>query len=154
MVKRWVLAAVVAGAAVLLALQAVPCGRAHFNPPVRKEPAWDSPQTRALVARACFDCHSNETTWPWYASVDPMSWLIQRDVEEGRRALNYSEWDRSQKEGAESAKSVPKGEMPPWYYTAVQWKAWLSPAEREALIRGLTATLGLGDGGRERVSRD
>ncbi len=155
MVRRAILTAAVAGAAVLLMLQAVPYGRTHSNPPVRREPLWDSPRTRALVARACFDCHSNETTWPWYASVAPMSWLIQRDVEEGRRALNYSEWDRPQKEGAESAKSVRKGEMPPWYYTIVQWKARLSPAEREALIQGLTATLGSGGGeSRERRSRD
>ncbi len=51
----------VAAAAVFLLLQVVPFGRMPSNPPVTREPAWDSPQTRALAVRACFDCHSNET---------------------------------------------------------------------------------------------
>src|SRR5687768_3027163 len=79
---RWLGVAIVG---VLAAVQLVPYGRDHTNPPVRQEPAWDRPQTRALVARACFDCHSNETTWPWYSHIAPVSWLIQRDVVEGRR---------------------------------------------------------------------
>lgn len=137
-VARWA-ALVVIG--IFLAIQLVPYGRAHTNPPARREPRWDSQQTRQLARRACFDCHSNETVWPWYSSIAPMSWLVQRDVDEGRRKLNYSEWDRPQKEASESAKSVRKGEMPPWYYP---W-ARLSPAERETLVRGLAATFGEDD---------
>ena len=75
-----------------VAIQAVPYGRAHDNPPVRSEPQWDSPVTRDLVVRACFDCHSNETIWPWYANIAPISWLTTRDVDEGRDELNFSEW--------------------------------------------------------------
>src|SRR5215216_1353338 len=77
-------------------LQLVPYGRRHDNPPTTREPAWDDPTTRALAVRACFDCHSNETRWPWYSYVAPVSWLTQRDVDEGRRELNFSEWDRQQ----------------------------------------------------------
>ena len=132
---RWAALGVIA---VFLAIQLVLYGRVHTNPPVRREPPWDTPQTRQLAVRACFDCHSNETIWPWYSSIAPMSWLVQRDVDQGRRKLNYSEWDRSQEEAGESAKTVRKGEMPPWYYP---W-ANLSTAEREALIRGLQATFG------------
>ena len=55
----------------------VPFGHSHTNPPVTKEPAWNSPDTRALVQRACFDCHSNQTTWPWYSHVAPVSWLCK-----------------------------------------------------------------------------
>jgi mono/diheme cytochrome c family protein len=69
------------------AIQLVPYGRDHINPQVTQESRWDSARTRALAARACFDCHSNETVWPWYSNVAPVSWLIQRDVDEGRRAL-------------------------------------------------------------------
>ncbi|NVB82954.1 MAG: cytochrome C, partial [Kofleriaceae bacterium] len=65
-------------------MQLVPYGRARSNPPVASEPAWDSPRTRELAVRACFDCHSNETKWPWYARVAPMSWVLERDVEIGR----------------------------------------------------------------------
>jgi hypothetical protein len=67
----------------LAVAQAIPYGRGHSNPPVTKEPAWDSSRTRELAKRACFDCHSNETTWPWYSNVAPESWLIQRDVDAG-----------------------------------------------------------------------
>jgi hypothetical protein len=91
-----------------------------------------------LSARACFDCHSNETFWPWYSNIAPISWLIERDVKKGRRELNFSEWNESQEEAHESAKTVRKGSMPPWYYP---W-AGLSSAERQELIRGLEGTVG------------
>jgi hypothetical protein len=136
---RWIGIAVVV---VFLGIQLVPYGRAHTNPPVRQEPPWDSPQTRELTVRACYDCHSNETTWPWYSYVAPTSWLIQRDVDQGRREVNYSEWDRPQREARESAETVQRGTMPPWYYTLLHPAARLSPSEREALIRGLEATFG------------
>ncbi len=70
---------------------------------------------RRLAAAACFDCHSNETEWPWYTSVAPFSWLTQHDVEEGRAALNFSEWDRPQ-ETDEVTEAIREGSMPPWYY--------------------------------------
>jgi mono/diheme cytochrome c family protein len=137
-------------AAAILALQLVPYGRSHTNPAGRVEPRWDSRVTRALAVRACYDCHSNETVWPWYSFVAPVSWLAQRDVDEGRRKLNFSEWDQPQKEARESAKAVRKGEMPPWFYALVQPDARLTAAESEALIAGLGATLGT----KERKARD
>ena len=110
----------------VLILQLVPYGRRHSNPPVRVEPRWDGPTTRVLAVRACYDCHSNETVWPWYSHVAPVSWLVQRDVDEGRRKLNFSEWDRPQKEAHESAKTVRKGEMPPWFYILIHPDARLT----------------------------
>jgi hypothetical protein len=74
-----------------------------------------------------------------------MSWLAQRDVEEGRRKLNFSEWDRPQKEARESAETVRKGEMPPWFYVPLHPDARLTPEETRALIAGLEATLGRKD---------
>ena len=126
----------------VIAVQLVPYGGDHVNPPITREPPWDRPETRALAARACFDCHSNETAWPWYSHVAPLSWLIQRDVREGRRALNYSEWDRTQDEAHESAKSVAKGAMPPWFYAWPGTDARLTAAERARLVAGLEATFG------------
>jgi hypothetical protein len=73
------------------AIQLVPFGHDHANPAVVKEPAWPDPQTRQLAQRACFDCHSNQTSWPWYSNIAPVSWLVQRDVLEGRQRLNFSE---------------------------------------------------------------
>lgn len=125
----------------LVLIQLVPYGRNHANPPVQQEPAWNLAETRMLTQRACFDCHSNETKWPWYSTVAPSSWLVQKDVNEGRRALNFSEWGRPQKEANEAATTVAKGEMPPRSYVAVHPEARLEQSQREALIRGLRATI-------------
>lgn len=141
---RWIVIAVVA---IVLLIQAAPYGRDHANPPVREEPKWDTPRTRELTVQACFDCHSNQTVWPWYSNIAPLSWLIERDVKEGRRELNFSEWNRTQDEAHESAGTVRKGSMPPWYYP---W-AGLSSAERQELIAGLERTLGSRE--RERPGR-
>jgi len=126
----------------LVAIQLVPYGRDHANPPVLAEPHWDSPQTRALFFRACGDCHSNQTVWPWYSNVAPVSWLIAHDTLDGRRKLNVSEWGRPRNKGDEAAKTVRKGEMPPWFYMPLHANAQLTPEERQALIAGLTATFG------------
>jgi mono/diheme cytochrome c family protein len=137
-------AALVCAAALLV--QLVPYGRAHTNPPVTQEPAWDSPRTRELAQRACFDCHSNETAWPAYASVAPFSWIVQDHVDEGRSVLNFSEFDRPQDEAEEAAEVVLEGEMPLWDYALMHPSARLSPEETRALADGLAATLG-GEGG-------
>ncbi len=138
--KSWIAKGVVLLGALFVLIQVIPYGHNHTNPPVLQEPNWDSPQTRELVKRACFDCHSNETEWPWYSNVAPISWLVQRDVQEGRSVLNFSEWNRPQKEPYEAIEVVEEGEMPPIQYWLIQSKARLTPAEREALIRGLKAT--------------
>ena len=127
--------------ALVIALQLVPYGRAHTNPPVIAEPSWDAPGTRELARQACFDCHSNETAWPVYASIAPASWLVQHDVEDGRAALNFSEWSRPQKEADEASEVVRDGEMPPRAYTLVHGHARLSPADRDRLAQGLARTI-------------
>lgn len=127
----------------LLAIQLVPYGRAHSNPPVTGEPAWASPETRALATQACFDCHSNQTEWPAYAHIAPASWLVQRDVSEGRAALNFSEWPRPQKEAKEASEAVLEGKMPPAAYALVHAHARLSAADRDRLARGLASTVGV-----------
>lgn len=134
-------AAVAAGAA-LIGLQLLPYGRDHVNPPVVMEPRWDQPATRELAARACFDCHSNETRWPWYSNVAPASWFVQRHVDQGREVLNFSEWQRPQAEAHESAESLLEGEMPMASYSLLHTSARLSPSETRALAQGLTASLG------------
>jgi mono/diheme cytochrome c family protein len=129
--------------AVLLAMQVVPYRQDRENPPVLAEPAWDRPVTRALAARACFDCHSNETAWPWYSKVAPISWLLDRDVGAGRTAFNMSEWtDPAPNALAAAARRVRSGEMHPWYYRLVRRTARLSTAERAELARGLEAMFG------------
>lgn len=121
-------------------IQLVPYGRDHTNPPVLAEPSWSSPEVRALAVAACYDCHSNETRWPWYSQVAPVSWLVQHDTEEGRRELNFSEWSRPQRKASKAAKSVEKGQMPLFIYLPTHPEARLSAAERAQLIEGLRAT--------------
>ncbi len=124
-------------------IQAVPFGRDHENPPVVREPAWDSPNTRAMAERACFDCHSNETVWPWYTLAAPFSWLIYRDVQEGRREVNFSDWQDGRRDGEKSKEireQIAGGEMPPWQYRLVHAEARLTGEERRQLVEGLAAT--------------
>lgn len=125
-------------------IQLVPYGRAHTNPPVTAEPQWDSPATRDLAMRACADCHSNETTWPWYSNVAPFSWLIQHDVQEGRTILNLSEIDHTLFGQDHAARAVQNGEMPVNYYTWMHSGAKLTEAERQALVDGFIRTFGTG----------
>ncbi len=136
---RWGVLAVVV---LFVLIQLVPYGRNHTNPPVLAEPEWDSPQTRELAVRACFDCHSNETKWPFYSHIAPMSWLVQKDVDEGRSRLNFSEWTRPQQDADDAAEVVREGTMPLKQYLILHPEARLSAAEREALANGLEATIG------------
>lgn len=139
--KRLVVRLLIGIAAFALLLQAIPYGRDHTKPPVRMEPDWDSAMTRSLAVRSCFDCHSNETLWPWYSNISPVSWLVERDVTEGRSRLNFSEWDRQQLSAEYAAAVVQAGEMPPWFYTMIHADARLSAVEKNALIQGLRASL-------------
>ena len=85
----WFTIGAVAAVIVLVTVGAVGL---ESNPPAQREPAWDSPQTKALAQRACYDCHSNETVWPFYANLPVSSWLVVFDTYRGRRNLNFSEW--------------------------------------------------------------
>ena len=113
---------------------------AHTNPPVERTIEWDSPQTEALARAACFDCHSNETTWPWYSYVAPISWFVADHVHEGRSKFNVSEWPSG--EGDEAAKEVREGGMPLWEYTVLHPDAKLTQAEQSEFIAGLEKTFG------------
>jgi hypothetical protein len=143
-VLRWAAAVLVV---FFLILQAIPYGRAHDTPGTVREPPWDSPRTRELAVRACFDCHSNQTAWPWYSHVAPVSWYVQRHVEEGRGELNFSEFGIGRQETSDTAEVVRDGTMPPGYYLPLHSAARLSDEERAALIRGFQATFGLRRGG-------
>ncbi|MGC9969627.1 MAG: heme-binding domain-containing protein [Bryobacteraceae bacterium] len=124
-------------------------GAAQFFPPQRTNPPSDpsasfealakpSPELAAIVERACRDCHSNRTVWPWYSRVAPVSWLVAGDVREGRENLNFSEWNLLTPEMSRSrmrkvCEEVKSGDMPPWSYTLVHSRAKLSGADVQAL---------------------
>lgn len=129
-------------AVVGFAIQLVPYGWSHENPAITAEPQWSAPRTRELFFRACGDCHSNETKWPLYSRIAPISWLVYRDVQEGREHLNVSEWNRAQKDAHEAAEELQKGAMPLPIYVPLHPEARLSAAEKAELVAGLAATLG------------
>jgi hypothetical protein len=133
----------IAGAVIFIGIQFVPYGRDHDNPPVTGEPNWDSDATRQLASDACFSCHSNETEWPWYSNIAPMSWMIQKDVDSGREALNLSEWDREQDEAKDAPDTIEDGAMPPLRYEVANPAARLTDNEKRQLIRGLVRSLGV-----------
>jgi len=122
-------------------MQLVPYGRTHSNPAATSEPHWDSPRTRELAVRACFDCHSNETRWPWYADLAPFSWVVQRDVENARDTVNFSAWDRTYDLAPYSGESVITGNMPPIKYRMAHPEADLNEQDKLDLVHGLDATL-------------
>jgi cytochrome c551/c552 len=131
----------IVGALVVLfvVLQLIPVSRT--NPPVVSEPNWDSPQTLALAREACFDCHSNETVWPWYSKIAPVKFLIGRDVSGGRRAINFSDWANRRQRVGEITEAINGGSMPPWFYVIMHPKAKLSASDKQALIDGLNKTI-------------
>jgi hypothetical protein len=124
-------------AVALVAMQAVRCD--HGNPPVVGEVAAPA-EVKSVLRRACYDCHSNETRWPWYSQIAPVSWLIGRDVKEGRRLLNFSEWstmlaERRARKRRSCGKRVASGDMPLWFYLPLHADARLSEAEQLVVRR-------------------
>ena len=120
--------------AVFLALQLVQYGWRHPNPPVTEAIAWPTPEVEQLVQGACYDCHSNETEWPVYSYVAPMSWLVRRDVETGRDELNFSERDDDFDDAADA---IDGGSMPPRQYRLLHPDARLTADEKATLIAAL-----------------
>ncbi len=150
-ITRRNLSKVVGVLALVFLLLQIPPLLLETNPPVVAEPKWDSAQTRALAQRACFDCHSNQTEWPWYSRIAPASYLVVFDVIRGRGKLNFSEWGAAARagggEGREGRNSlrelddqVKSGSMPPWYFLLTHAGAKLSDAEKAQLIQGLKAS--------------
>lgn len=138
---RWMKLTFWIGLALFAVIQFVPYGHAHANPPVTRAAAFGPGAGLDIARGACFDCHSNESTWPWYSNVAPMSWLIQRDVDEGRNHLNFSEWDQPQEKADDLVKVVQEGEMPPFTYTLLHPDARLTDDERATLIASLRELL-------------
>ena len=134
-ILKWALLGVVV-------IQIIPYGHTHTNPSVTKEPSWNSPQTGELIHRACYDCHSNKTVWPWYSNVAPVSWLLQRDVNGGRSHLNFTQWDQAQRHAKDVAAEVMQGDMPPWFYLPMHPAARLTDAEKQLLVEGAEKSFG------------
>ena len=124
-----------AGLVVFILMQLVPYGKNHENPPATNPVQWSDPQAEEIARRACYDCHSNESIWPWYANVAPASWLLQMDVEKGRRFLNFSTGEGVDLD--EISEVLQEDYMPPARYLLLHPDARLSQADKDMLINGL-----------------
>ena len=109
------------------------------NPPADPSASFEAVakpprEVAAVIGRACRDCHSNRTVWPWYSRISPVSWLLAGDVKEGRAKLNFSQWnvyspEMSRIKLGKICAEVKKGEMPPWYYLPMHPDTKVTPAE-------------------------
>ena len=122
---------------------------AQFFPINKENPSVDPAQTlyaattvpanvHAVLERSCHDCHSNETVWPWYSRLAPISWLIADDVHGGRKHFNISEWntypdEKKVRKLGELCEQVKTGEMPDEKYTLVHRGTSLSADEKTML---------------------
>ncbi len=96
------------------------------------------PDVMGIIERACQDCHSHKTLWPWYSEIAPVSWLLISDVNEGRSHLNFSEWaaysrEKQKDKLQDMCKEIKKGDMPLWYYKPLHPNARLSQADIQTL---------------------
>ena len=137
-VVKWLALVIVV---VLLGLQ--------FERPARTNPVVDQSQTiyarqqvtsqvAAILDRSCQDCHSNNTRWPWYTNVAPVSWFVIDHVNNGRSHMNFSEWGsldnrKADKKLEELCEEVQEGAMPLVSYTSIHWSAKLSPEDVKVL---------------------
>jgi len=129
-----------------IALQLVPIASiyppsaAPGNPPVTYNIKWDSAQTEQLARAACFDCHSNETRYPWYSSLAPVSWMVNEDINKGRQKMNFS--TGRELEGDEMIEQIQREKMPMDVYLSMHSEANLTAAQKQQLMNGFQATFG------------
>jgi Haem-binding domain len=137
---KWILLGILAAGFLLLQLTNPP----RTNPTAPPEDALTAtnappPQIVALLQGACYDCHSDQTRWPWYSHIAPVSWLIASDVRDGRRHVNFSEWphaypNRAARLWENVSEELGYNEMPPSQYQLMHPAARLTDAERQELI--------------------
>ena len=132
---------VIAAIVVFVLIQIIPFGHDHTNPPAVSEPAWVTPQARTLAKEHCFQCHSNETEWPWYSNIAPASWLISFDVIEGRDKFNFSDWQKRPGEVDEMAEQIQGGGMPPVQYWVFHPNSRLNAQQKQELIQALQQSI-------------
>ncbi len=132
-----------AAVTILLAAQFVPANRTN---PVAQGKLTAPPRIQAKFRRACYDCHSNETRWPWYSRVAPLSWFIVRDVDHGRKEINFSQWESyypatRRRKLQWMDRSLHDEKMPPWSYRLTHRGARLTDDDRDALEHWIESEL-------------
>jgi hypothetical protein len=127
-----------------IAIQLVPSGVSN---PASKGDISAPPEVEATLRRSCYDCHSNQTRWPWYSHIAPMSWEVARDIEYGRRQVNFSEWDEYYPSTRKRklqwvGRALQQEDMPPRSYQLIHPSSRLSPEARAQLQHWIDAQIG------------
>jgi hypothetical protein len=136
---KWI---VVGSIAFLILIQVIQPSRT--NPPVIPSRSLEAhvevpPEVQAVLKRACYDCHSNATVWPWYSYVAPVSWYVAHDVNTARGHVNLQNWEAqvSPQEGLEHlglvCKLIRNGTMPPADYRVMHKGTDVTPEETTAV---------------------
>lgn len=133
-VRRIILWGVLGLLALFLLIQLIPYGRKHADPKPTQVARLPTAHGEQLFKQACADCHSDHTKWWWAASIAPASWLIYKDVQDGRGAMNLSEWDKPQPELGDVTEAISGGGMPPLQYKVIHPSAKLSSSEKRDLM--------------------
>ena len=125
-------------------IQLVPAAQVT-NPPANGT-LTAPPEVEQTLERSCFDCHSNQTQWPWYAKVAPLSWLVAHDVELGRKEINFSEWGEyypgTRKRKLEwMRRALHEEAMPPWQYRLMHPSSRMSQSDCDLLTRWIDGEL-------------
>lgn len=146
---------------ILIGLAVIVVGLQFFRgtpPEVMNENSGDllanyeiSPEVENILKSACYDCHSNETHYPWYSYVTPVSWFLFKHIREGRDELNFSEWStmrgsRQIRKLKEIGEEVSEGGMPLKSYTIIHGSARLTPEQREMITNWAETFDGGGSG--------
>ena len=123
---RKVILLIIAG--IVIVIQFIPVDRT--NPPVTAD-LWAPEDVKEILKNSCYDCHSNETDWPWYSYVTPVSWLVSNDVNDARRHLNFSDWENMNMSARKKMldeiwEEIEGGEMPLSIYTFMHSDAKIS----------------------------
>lgn len=126
-----------------VAIQFVPVNR--DNPPVTADVGAPEP-VASILRRSCYDCHSNETAWPLYSKIAPVAWQVARDVHEGRKHLNFSEWGNYSADDQEAhlyiiRAVIEEGMMPPWFYLPAHPDALLCKKDKEKIYAWIEESL-------------
>ena len=140
--RRIIMRSIIVAAILFVAIQFI--RPARTNPPIDPtrtiEARTQMPEEVGMLFNmSCSDCHSYETKWPWYSQVAPVSWLLWSDVQEGRSAMNLSDWAQSDSRRANEKlanieKLVNRGVMPLWQYRLMHREARLSSSDVKLLV--------------------
>jgi len=122
---------------IVIIIQFIPVDRT--NPPVTAD-LWAPEDVKEILKNSCYDCHSNETDWPWYSYVAPVSWLVSNDVKDARRHLNFSDWENMNMSARkmmldEIWEEVVAGEMPLSIYTLMHSDAKVSDEQLKFIFK-------------------